>query len=81
MDCFYEDGTQLYIDPTECIDCDACASECPVEAIFQDHQVPAPWTAFVQLNADRVGALKSGGGHITEKKEPRLGPGCRGSKR
>jgi NAD-dependent dihydropyrimidine dehydrogenase PreA subunit len=39
VDCFYEDGSQLYIDPNECIDCGACAPECPVEAIFQDTEV------------------------------------------
>ena len=26
-------GLQLYIDPTECINCGACLYECPVEAI------------------------------------------------
>ena len=27
-------GKQLYIDPTECIDCGACLPECPVDAIY-----------------------------------------------
>ena len=27
-------GLQLYIDPTECIDCGACLPECPVAAIY-----------------------------------------------
>ncbi len=77
MDCFYQDEAQLYIDPTECIDCDACRPECPVEAIFPDAQVPQQWVQFIQLNAERVAALKSAGGHITERCEPKLGPGCR----
>lgn len=76
VDCFYEDGTQLYIDPAECIDCGACIPECPVEAIFSDRDVPAPWVQYVQLNAERVLALKENGGHITDKREPKLGPGC-----
>lgn len=75
-ECFYEDETRLYIDPDSCIVCDACRSECPVEAIYPDSQVPAIWSEFVALNAERVAALKSGG-HITQKKEPKLGPGCR----
>jgi ferredoxin len=29
-------GKQLYIDPTECINCGACLPECPVKAIFSD---------------------------------------------
>jgi ferredoxin len=76
VDCFYEDERQLYIDPLECICCEACVPECPVEAIFQDEQVPVAWTQYVQLNADRVAALKDSG-HITERKTPKEGPGCR----
>jgi ferredoxin len=76
-ECFYQDEEMLYIDPAECIDCEACVPECPVEAIFHDAGVPAPWTQFVQLNAERAAALKASGGNITERQEPELGPGCR----
>jgi ferredoxin len=75
-ECFYEDGRQLYIDPEECIDCGACVPECPVEAIFPETNIPGPWVHFVRLNAERVAALKEGG-HITEKRAPKEGPGCR----
>ena len=78
MECFYEDGSMLYIDADECIDCEACVPECPVEAIFSDAHVPAKWTHFIALNAERARALKtSGQGHIAEKKEPKEGPGCK----
>ncbi len=77
-DCFYQDEAMLYIDADHCIDCDACAPECPVEAIFQDVNVPARWTHFVALNAERVAALISAGGQITERQEPLRGPGCKG---
>jgi ferredoxin len=77
-DCFYEDDMQLYIDPAECIDCEACVPECPVEAIFRESQVPDRWTQFVQLNAERVAALQGAGGNITEKREAKMGPGCKG---
>ena len=30
----------LVIDPDECIDCDACKPECPVEAIFPASEEP-----------------------------------------
>ena len=41
----------LYIDPDDCIDCDQCARECPVEAIFFEDNVPAEWHEFIGLNA------------------------------
>jgi ferredoxin len=76
-DCFYQDETQLYIDPEECIDCDCCVPECPVEAIFHESNVPSQWTHFIRLNAERVAALKETGGGITERQEPKEGPACR----
>lgn len=76
VDCFYEDEDQLYIDPTECIECRACIPECPVGAIFSDSEVPAEYEPYIELNAERSAFLKENGGHITEKKEPKLGPGC-----
>jgi ferredoxin len=67
----------LYIDPDECIGCDACIGECPVEAIYRDADVPSRWTQYVQLNAERVLALKQiDGTNITQKQQPREGPGC-----
>jgi ferredoxin len=80
MECFYQDENMLYIDPIDCIDCEACVPECPVEAIFHDTTVPPAWTQFIQLNAERVAVLKANGGHITERQEPKFGSGCRGSR-
>src|SRR6201997_1719027 len=77
VECFYQDDVLLYIDPIDCIDCEACVPECPVEAIFRDTQVPAPWVQFVQLNTERSAALKASGNGITEKQEALLGPSCR----
>lgn len=65
-DCFHEGDQMLYIDPTECIDCDACVSECPVEAIFPEWQVPPQWQEFIQLNAEMAPQTPS----ITERKQP-----------
>jgi NAD-dependent dihydropyrimidine dehydrogenase PreA subunit len=48
----YGDHEQLYIDPAECIDCDACVEACPVDAIFPEDQVPEEWHSYIQLNAD-----------------------------
>ena len=77
-ECFYEDGSMLYIDPNHCIDCEACVPECPVEAIHHETRVPENWAHFVALNAERSAALIAAGeGHILEKKEPKEGPGCK----
>jgi NAD-dependent dihydropyrimidine dehydrogenase PreA subunit len=43
---------QLFIDPDECIDCDACVEACPVDAIFAEDQLPPEWHHFTQINAD-----------------------------
>ncbi len=59
VDCIHpskdEDGfaaaEQLYIDPDECIDCGACESACPVEAIYPDDEVPDDQQAFIEKNA------------------------------
>jgi ferredoxin len=77
MDCFYQDDRMLYIDPEECIDCEACVPECPVEAIYHETNVPEPWLHYIQLNAERVSVLKTRGGPITEKQEPNPGPECK----
>jgi ferredoxin len=76
VDCFYQDEHMLYIDPEECICCSACIPECPVEAIFEDDVVPPAWRQYVELNAERARALKTSGGHITEKQPPLRGPAC-----
>jgi ferredoxin len=47
----FDDVEQLYIDPSECIDCDACVEACPVDACYAGDQVPAQWRDYVELNA------------------------------
>jgi ferredoxin len=64
-ECFHEGEQMLYIDPGPCIDCDACARECPVEAIFQENDVPEKWRHYVALNAEGAQRYPL----ITEKKE------------
>lgn len=50
VDAFREGPNFLVIDPNECIDCDACVSECPVEAIYPDDEVPSEWESYIALN-------------------------------
>ena len=52
VDCFYDAGDQLVINPDECIDCGACIDVCPVVAIFPEDQVPEKWTSFISKNTD-----------------------------
>ena len=47
----WDDHDQLYIDPAECIDCDACVEACPVDAITPEDQVPPEWERFIEINA------------------------------
>ena len=53
MDCIHgaETDAMFYIDPAECMDCDACVPVCPVEAIFAEANLPEKWQHFAQINA------------------------------
>jgi ferredoxin len=57
VDCFHGDDEMLYIDPNECIDCGACVPECPVEAIFDETQVPDDKKEWTKINADKAAGL------------------------
>jgi len=41
VDCFYDAGDMLVINPSECIDCGVCEPECPVDAIVLDDSLEA----------------------------------------
>jgi ferredoxin len=69
VECFYEGEKILYIHPDECIDCEACVPECPVEAIFHEDNLPEQWKDFTALNAEMATQCPV----ITEKKEPLAG--------
>jgi NAD-dependent dihydropyrimidine dehydrogenase PreA subunit len=48
----YDKVEMLYIDPEECIDCDACVEACPVDACFAEDQLPDEWASYTKINAD-----------------------------
>jgi len=58
----------LVINPDECIDCGACEPECPVNAIYEEDDLPEKWSQYVELNEK----LASGGTwpNIIEQKDP-----------
>lgn len=43
---------QFYIDPDACVDCDLCATVCPVDAIYREEELPPEWTHFAKVNQD-----------------------------
>lgn len=51
VDCFREGPNMLVIDPDECIDCNLCVPECPVDAIYADDDVPEEKKDYIALNA------------------------------
>jgi ferredoxin len=66
VDCIYEGPRMLYIQPDECVDCDACMPVCPVDAIFPEDDLPGEWKPFTAVNAewfaDSVTGLGAPGG-------------------
>ncbi len=69
VDCFVEGPNFLAINPDECIDCEACVPECPVDAIFHEDNVPDEWKDYIKQNAEMAPQCPQ----ITEKKEPLAG--------
>ncbi|MBW3637896.1 MAG: ferredoxin family protein [Armatimonadetes bacterium] len=53
VDCIHggQDDAQMFINPDECIFCGGCTLECPVEAIYEEKEVPTKWKHFIALNA------------------------------
>ena len=47
----YDAVEMLYIDPEECIDCDACVEACPVDACFAEDQLPEEWASYAEKNS------------------------------
>ena len=52
VDCFHEGPNFLVIDPEECIDCTLCVPECPIEAIYDEADLPDDQMSFIELNAE-----------------------------
>lgn len=69
--CFYELENQLVIHPEDCIDCAACVSECPVEAIYAEGDTPSEYRPDIEFNAVRAREVKDGGREpLSHSKEP-----------
>ncbi len=66
VDCFREGTNSLVIDPDICISCGACEPECPVNAIFEESDVPEKYQEAIALNAE----LSQKWPEIIEKHDP-----------
>lgn len=66
VNCFHGDDEMLYIDPEVCIDCGACIPECPVQAIFEEPDLPEDKREWIAINAEKAPLLPV----IDEKQEP-----------
>lgn len=62
VDCIYEGGAMMYIQPEECINCGLCVSVCPVKAIFAEIDLPDGLKSFEQVNAEFFGDGVTGWG-------------------
>lgn len=70
VECIYEGGRMMYIHPTECINCGLCLSICPVDAIFDEADLPAHEAHFLRVNAEFFGPEVTGWGEpggVTER--------------
>ncbi len=52
VSCIREGPDQYFINPVECAGCSARATVRPVNAIYDEDEVPDRWHAFIQKNAD-----------------------------
>jgi ferredoxin len=52
VECFHEGPNFLVIDPVVCIDCALCIPECPVDAIYEENDLPEEFAEYLQLNAE-----------------------------
>jgi len=51
VQCFYEGDDQLYIKAEECIDCGACDTVCPVNAIYPEQDLPQEFLGAIEKAA------------------------------
>jgi NAD-dependent dihydropyrimidine dehydrogenase PreA subunit len=62
VECIYEGGRMMVIQPDECIDCGLCPSVCPVDAIYASEDLPEGERAFERANAEFFGREVTGWG-------------------
>lgn len=66
VSCFHEGPNFVVIDPNECIDCNLCAQECPVSAIYSEDALPEQYQKYISINKRLSKVWPS----ISKKKSP-----------
>ena len=54
VDCIYGDlsvDRKLYVDPDACIECGACETACPNNAILPENRLPKEWRDWAWVDA------------------------------
>jgi len=78
VECFYYDEKMLYIDPADCIDCEACVPECPSRPSSPRPTCRPSGRVFTPLNAERSTALRPAATATSPKRAIRQeGPECK----
>jgi ferredoxin len=62
VECIYEGGRMMYIQPDECINCGLCLSVCPVDAIFAEEDLPAEERSYLKINVEFFSPAVTGWG-------------------
>ena len=52
VSCFHEGPNCVVIDPDVCISCGACEPECPINAIYEESDLPEKYKASIKLNEE-----------------------------
>ncbi|MER5671898.1 indolepyruvate ferredoxin oxidoreductase subunit alpha [Pseudonocardia alni] len=63
VDCIESGERMLYIDPDNCIDCGACETSCPQDAIFFDVALPDAVRNYERINAEFFSGPRGGHDH------------------
>ena len=67
VECFYEGEQILYIHPDECIDCEACVPECPVDAIRPEDDLKVEFPQYVGAIEKNYAFFRDGPGYSAKK--------------
>lgn len=62
VDCIYTGDRMLYIQPDDCVECGACVPACPMDAIFDEVDLPERWSDFKIYSVELFSEVGSPGG-------------------